>query len=280
MTEYATTPWLALKLAQELYGKSPDALAPGESRRVAEVARRQADIERRILATVEAAGVVLTAAAIERTLADIRGRYPSEDDFHAALARADLSPDSLRAAVERDLVVEAVLEHVAGRIEPASDTDVEIFYLQNRAKFEKPEMRTLRHILVTINDSLPGNERPAAREKVETIRARLLKDPTRFGEQALKHSECPTAMQGGLLGTLPRGRLYAELDAAAFALPAGELSDVVESPLGFHVLLCETIHPARAVPLAEAREKVRAHLTEKRRQAAQKAWIAALPAAG
>ncbi len=273
MTEHAASPWLALKLAQELYGKSPKALTPNENRRVAEVSRRQAEIERRILATAEAAGVILPDEIIERTLAGIRARYPDEEDFLASLARADLSPDSLRSAVERDLIVEAVLEHVAGRIEPISASEVEIFYLQHVERFTKPETRTLRHILVTINDAVPGSARAEAQAKIAQIHARLAKDIARFGEQALKHSECPTAMQGGLLGTLPRGKLYAELDAVAFALAAGELSDVVESPLGFHLLLCESIHPARAIPLAEAHERVRAYLADTRRQAAQRAWI-------
>lgn len=270
-------PWLILKLAREFYGKPPQALASDESRHIAAIAQKQAEIERRILASVEAAGVLLPRSAVDCALDEIRARYDDEEAFHADLERADLSVESLRAAIERDLAVEAVLESVAGRVPEVSDTDVEIFYLQNRAKFKKPETRTLRHILVTINDDLRGSERPAAQAKASAIRARLTKDPSRFAEQALKHSECPTAMNGGLLGTLPRGQLYAELDAIAFALPAGGLSELVESPLGFHILFCERIDPQRSVSFAEAREKVRAHLTEQRRQAAQKAWIASLP---
>lgn len=159
--------------------------------------------------------------------------------------------------------------------EPAvGDADVEIFYLLNRARFEKPETRTLRHILVTINETLPGSERAAARAKIAAILARLRQEPARFAEQALKHSECPTALNGGLLGTLPRGKLYAELDAVAFALPAGGISDGVESPVGFHILLCESIDAPRAVPLAEARERIRAHLAASRRRRLQQSWVA------
>ncbi|MCX8086614.1 MAG: nitrogen fixation protein NifM [Rhodocyclaceae bacterium] len=271
-------PWLILKLAREFYGKAPHALAAEEHRRIAAIARRQAELERRILASPEAAGVVLPATALERALAEIRARYESEEDFQADLSRADLSIASLKAALERDLTIEAVLETIAHRAPAVTDTEVEIFYLEHRTKFEKPETRTLRHILITINETLAGSERSAAQAKAEAILARLSKDPSRFAEQALKHSECPTAMQGGLLGTLPRGQLYEELDAVAFALPAGGLSGLVESPLGFHILLCEKIDPPRRVPLAEAKEKVRAHLMDKRRQAAQRAWIERLPA--
>ncbi len=267
------TPYLTLKLARELYGKAPEKLAPAERTRVTQVARRQQEIEQRILATLEATSVLLLPASVDRAFAEIRQRFADDTEYLADLARAGLTPDSLRAALERDLKVEAVLEQVAHRAPAVSDTDIEIFFLQHRARFVKPETRTLRHILVTINDTLSGNERTAAQAKIEQIRARLAREPGRFAEQALKHSECPTAVNGGLLGEVPRGKLYPELDAAAFELPAGGLSAVVESELGFHVLLCERIEPQRDVTLAETSERIRERLETERRQAFQKAWV-------
>lgn len=267
------SPYLTLKLARELYGKAPEALAPAERTRVTQVVRRQQEIEQRILATLEATSVLLLPASVDHALDEIRQRFADDTEYHADLAHAGLTPDSLRAALERDLKVEAVLEQVAHRAPIVSDTDIEIFFLQHRARFVKPETRTLRHILVTINDSLPGNERPAAQAKIEQIHARLAREPDRFAEQALKHSECPTAMNGGLLGEVPRGKLYPELDAAAFALPAGGLSAVIESELGFHVVLCEHIEPQRDVTLEETRARIRERLETERRQSFQKAWV-------
>jgi nitrogen fixation protein NifM len=268
--------YLSLKLAHELYRKSPEALDAGERNRVASVAARQQEIERRILATPNAALVVLPPTSIDACLKDIRDRYAEEADFEADLAHAGLTVDALREAVERDLVVEGVLERVAAGATPVSETDVEIFYLQHRARFVRPEMRALRHILVTINEAMAGSEREAALEKITAIRQRLVKEPERFMEQALKHSECPTAMNGGLIGKVPRGKLYPEIEAAAFALDAGELSSPVESPLGFHLVLCEAVHDEALLPLAEAAGKIRAHMMEQRRAAVQKDWIAGL----
>jgi len=111
---------------------------------------------------------------------------------------------------------------------------------------------------------------------METLRQRLLKSPERFAEQALKHSECPTAMNGGLLGRMQRGQLYSELETVAFALAAGELSVAVESPLGFHLIYCEAIEAAGQRPLEEVSEKIRTHLRDSRHSALQKAWIAGL----
>ncbi len=268
--------YLTLKLSHQLYGKSPDGLEADERQHVAVVVGRQQEIEQRILASAQAALVVLPEASIEACLRDIRDRYPDEAEFEADMARVNLGVDILRQAIERDLKVEAVLEQVGAAAPAVSDTEVEIFCLQHRERFSRPEMRALRHILITINEDLPGNKREAALTRIEAIRERLAKDPDRFGEQALKHSECPTAMNGGLLGKLPRGKLYAQVEATAFALTPGELSAVVESPLGFHVVLCDGIDAERLIPFADVRERVREHLTASRRAAAQKSWITGL----
>jgi nitrogen fixation protein NifM len=272
----AEAAYLTLKLAHQLYHKSPDGLAEEERRHVTRVAARQREIEQRILASPQAALVVLPEASVAACLKDIRDRYPDEAEFEADLARSGLAVDSLREAVERDLKVEAVLEQVAAATQAVNDTEVEIFYLQHHERFLRPEMRSLRHILVTINDDLPGSTRAAAIAKTDAIRARLVSHPERFAEQALKHSECPTAMNGGLLGRVPRGKLYPEVEEVAFALAVGELSAVVESQLGFHLVLCDAIEPQATVPLADVREKVREHLATARRSAAQKSWIAGL----
>lgn len=269
-------PYLTLKFAQELYHKPPASLEPVERQRIDNAVARQLKIEQRILATPEAAQVVLPASSIDQAFAEIRNRYETEDEFLADLERSNLDQESLRVSIEHDLKFDAVLDRVASRIVDVSETDIEIFYLMHRERFRRPENRTLRHILITINDVVHGSDRASARRKIDTIRTRLLKSPNRFSEQAMRHSECPTAMNGGLLGTIKRGQLYPELEKAAFMLGLGEMSRVIESPMGFHIMHCAAIESASEMPLANVREKIRTHLLDSRRQASQKEWIASL----
>jgi peptidyl-prolyl cis-trans isomerase C len=272
--------YLTLKLAGELYRKSPAALAANERQRVDEVAARQRQIEKRIAATPEAAQVVLPPSAIEQSVASIRARYENDDDFRVDLAANGLEEEQLRRAIAQDLVVEAVLEGVASRAGAVGDTDVEIFYLMHKDRFRMPETRALRHILVTINDAIAGSERSVALVKIEGIHARVGGSVERFKKAALEHSECPTAMNGGLLGTVPRGQLFPELEAAAFALAAGEMSTVLESSLGFHILRCDAVNAGRELGLDEVRASIRNQLEDTRRAKTQKAWIAGLFRAG
>ena len=268
--------YLRLKLSQELFHKPPALLEAVERQRVDSVAARQLSIEQRILSSAEAAQVVLPASSLSQALAEVRGRYSSDDEFLADVESSGLDQDGLMNAIERDLKFDTILDGVASRIVDVSETDIEIFYLMHREKFRRQENRTLRHILVTINESLKGNDRASARRKIDNVRARLLKSPQRFTELAERYSECTTAVNGGLLGAVEKGQLFPELEKTAFALDVGELSRVVESPIGFHVIHCVAIESSSEQPLSSVREKIRIHLVESRRRAAQKEWIASL----
>lgn len=272
-TALATPSYLFLKLSQALFKKSPAALDAAERARVEQVARRQQAIEQCILASPEAAQVQVPTTSVDQALGEIRQRYRDIAEWHADMENAGLDEAGLRAAIARDLCFEAVLERIGSAEPKASDTDAEIFYLLHREKFKRPENRTLRHILVTINAALPGSDRFSAWRSIDAIRMRVKASPGSFAEEALKYSECPTAVNGGLLGTVRRGQLYAELEPVAFALPLGEVSDIVESPMGFHILYCVAIEDDSVVPFAVVRERIREQLNETRRSKAQKAWV-------
>ena len=272
----ATSAYLRLKVAQQLFQKTPDRLESHEAARIDTLVARQLAIEERVLASPEAAALVLGDTAVGRAVGEIRGRYASDDEFCSDMATQGLDAAGLARAIERELRVEAVLERVSDGQAGVSDTDVELYYLMHRESFRRPEKRCLRHILVTINDALAGSERTSAQARIAAIRRRLGKAPGRFGEQAQMHSECPTALDGGRLGTLGRGQLYPELDAVAFELAPGEISPVVESPLGFHLLQCLDVEASCELPLDAVREAIRERIVRSRRQAAIKGWIAGL----
>lgn len=271
-----STAYLVLKTAQNLYGKAPAALAPEELAQARGLADRQATLERRVLASSEARDAVVPGATLEAAVREIRGRYPDEEAFLADLAANGLDPEGFSHALERELKVDAVLEKVGSRAALVSPIDVELYYHYHPDQFQRPETRQARHILITINEDLAENTREAAMRRASAIAARLAKDPRRFEEQAMKHSECPTALQGGLLGEVRRGQLYAELEAVLFELEPGRISALVESPLGLHILRCEAVSPAGPLPLDSVRDKIRQHLEARRKRICQKAWLKTL----
>lgn len=264
--------YLELKLSWELYQRPPQQLAAAESAALDATAVRQRLLEAKILAAPEAAQAVVTPAAVEQRCVEIRVRYADEESFRADLAGIGLDAHGLEAEIARDLRIEGVLERVASAAAPATDVDAEIFFRVHAGRFDRPERRTLRHILVTFANAA---EQQAAQVLLAGLRHRLA-DADAFGDAAMQHSHCPTALEGGLLGTLPRGKLYAELDAVAFTLAAGELSQPVETAVGLHLLRCDEIFPAVTPAFPEVRARILDALNESRRKAAQKSWIKSL----
>ncbi|MDD2885777.1 MAG: nitrogen fixation protein NifM [Dechloromonas sp.] len=267
--------YIELKLSWELYKKAPDALAEPERQRLDEVVRRQEIIEQSILRSQLAAQVVVPIATRNTRLTEIRDRYTDELAYEQDLAAIGLNEEQLAAAVERDLKVEAILEKVAAEAPPVTTVDAEIYYRLHPAAFKRPEARRLRHILLTF-EHLPG--KAIASATLEKLRS-TAKSIEQFAAAALRHSQCPTAMDGGMLGVVKRQQLYPELEPAAFALKENEISSVLESPIGLHILRCDEVFPGGVLPFAEACPRIIERLTDKRRHEAQRAWLRSLNSA-
>ncbi|MDR3324072.1 MAG: nitrogen fixation protein NifM [Zoogloeaceae bacterium] len=268
----AHLPYLRLKLALEVFKKPPQTLLAPEAARLDKMVARQARIETSILKSAEAANVIVPEATEATRLAEILQRYPNRQEFLADMRQNGLDEATLKTALTRDLVIEAVLEQVAAEMPSVSELDAEIYYHQHPEAFSRPEMRRLRHILITFDNAA---QKRAAFALLDDLRQHL-STAEDFAAAAVKHSQCPTALENGVLGTVKPGQLYPELEPAAFALAEGEISAPLESPIGLHLIFCETLHPALTLPFAEAKERLLTRLNDERRKARQQAWVKGL----
>jgi len=271
-----TLPYLEFRLAQSQHQCPVANLAEPQRRAIRAEAERQWRLEERILCSDEGRACGLDAGRVEAALGEIRARYANQAAYLADLAANGLDEALLRAATGRALRVDAALEAVAACAPPVSMQDAEIFYWQHRARFDLPETRQARHILITVNDALPGKTPTAVQAEIADLARRARDNPASFSALALRYSECPTAMQDGLLGWVQPGQLYPELDAALFAMMPGELA-VAASPLGWHVLRCDDIRPAELQPFGEVASKLVSALQLRRRQKRVADWLKSLP---
>ena len=269
-----------LRAANERFQCEPAALSEAQLREASGRARQSLEIESLVLASAEAHQVAIPAAQVEGAVAELRARYPSSDAFDGDLQRNGLDLETLGLALRRELTFDAVMRHVRSRHAPVDEVDLRLFYELHRQRFISPERRTARHILITLNDRFEENRREAVLARMEGLRERLgVRPPAvarHFPDLARRHSECPTALEGGRLGQVRRGQLYPELDGLLFRLGEGQVGGPVESELGFHLLWCEHIHPGKALPFARVRDSIHQALVERRGRDGQKAWLAEL----
>ncbi len=265
-----------LRASQERYQRNPAALDPGQLAQAERQADKTLELEDLVLGAPEAQGLVIGDAQLDAALGEITGRYADPADLADDLARNGLDLAGLRGALRRQLTFDAVVARVAARAATLGDLDLRLFYELHRERFTRPERRTVRQILITVNEAFPENRTPAALARIERLAERLGGRPQRFGALARRHSECPSALDDGRLRTLARGQLYPELDAGLFALAEGEVSTVIGAELGFHLLWCEKIHPGLSLPFTKVRDQVETLVLERQRRNCQKAWIADL----
>ena len=296
-----------LRTATARFQRNIPALSREELAEAERQAKRSFVLEEQVLNSDEARDVLIPDTQIQHALQAVEQRYQSQSDLEADLERNGLNSRQLRQALHRELIFDAVMQRVGAGHAPVTEADERLFFELHHERFDTPETRAARHILITINDDYPENSRDAARARIEAIGERLrvqadaqagthggaqaahaaqagtqADDPAAllnaFIDEARKNSECPTAMEGGQLGTLKPGQLYPALDAALFDLAEGQLSSVLESELGFHLLLCEAIHPAKTLAFEQVRERIHQALEQRRRKEQQKQWLASLTA--
>lgn len=272
-------PYTLLRASLSLFKKPPSELENQELKRVEIQARNEFEIETRVLNSNEAVSVIISEHELDRAFAEVRARFDTEESFLAALEANQLDEARLRAALARQCKVNTIMERVAARAPKVSEVEVGIFYHSHPEKFRVPEQRTARHILISINPDYPENTRENARRRIEEIAETLKRKPHKFAALALKNSECPTAFNGGELGTLVEGKLYPELDAVLFYLKEQEISPVVETEIGFHLIQCQKIIHAETLSLKKATPKIKQLMQERYRRNCQRSWLAGLPSA-
>lgn len=241
-------------------------------------ANKSFELESLVLGSPEAADVIIPPTRLDAAITELTSRYRDRAEFLADLHRNGLDESVLRNALHRELVFDTCLQRVGAKRPQISELDERLFFDLHRERFTEPERRTVRQILVTVNDEFEENRREAALARIGNLAEKLAERPNRFPNLARKHSECPSAMEDGRLGTLGRGRLYPELDAMLFTLYEGEVSGPVETELGFHLLWCEKIHPGSTQPFSKVRGRIRQLLEKRAARNCQKAWIAELRA--
>jgi len=272
-----TNPYALLRAALALFKKTPDELQEAELRQAEIQANNEFKIENRVLNAPEAGAVIISDKELEAAYQEIRDRYEDDESFFSDLEKNHLDKDSLSAALYRQCRVNVVMELIASRAPDVNEVEIGIYYHLHPEQFNRPELREACHIFISINPDYPENTRETALSRMQEISAKLQKKPYKFAELALKHSECPTALQGGVLGIVPRGKLYPELDAVLFSIKAGEISEIVESEIGFHLVLCKQIQRAETLSLQKATPKIRQIMKERSRRTCQRAWLASLP---
>ncbi|HEY2946478.1 MAG TPA: peptidylprolyl isomerase [Vicinamibacteria bacterium] len=206
---------------------------------------------------------------VERDYKQARGQFKSDQDWTRFLSGSGFDATSFRTELRTRNLVDKVVRQEAEKLPAAvSDAEAKAFYDQNPKLFDAGERVRASHILLRVPEGAGAEVKKAQRAKAEAVLARVRKGED-FAALARQVSEDPgSAPRGGDLGAFGKGQMVPAFEQAAFALPAGQVSGLVESPFGFHIIKVQARLPAGKVPFDPVKEQIKGHLTQTRREKA------------
>ena len=203
---------------------------------------------------------------INKEIAKIKATLPKGKNLEELLKNNGVSDEAFR----EDIMEQAKLSKLLGIGEP-TDKELKEFYETNKSRmFEMPETVRARHILIAVDATDDAAKKAVKKEKAESLRKQLAASKgADFEKLAKDNSDCPSKAMGGDLGEFRKGQMVPAFEAAAFGLKTNEISAVVETDFGYHVIQVMEHNSSRTVPFDEVKTQLAAQY--KGRQLQEKA---------
>jgi len=210
-------------------------------------------------------GIKVSKSELKDGLENIKKRFKSKKEYQNALKQAGITEDDLKKDIERNLLINKFYQQEVLDISKVSDNELKEYYEKNKKDFLRPEAVRIRHILIKVEPTSTDEEKAKKKKEAGDIlkRARQGED---FAELAYKYSADDWRVKGGDLGLIHRGRLLPELEEVAFKLKPGEISDLIETIYGYHIIKMEEKLPPTQLGFDEIKDKLRKELEEKRKK--------------
>jgi peptidyl-prolyl cis-trans isomerase C len=216
-------------------------------------------------------GISASESEVEQQIQQYKGQY-GEEGFASALANAGMNEEQLRSEISRSLTIQNLLEEEVTSGIDVTDEEARQFYEENTQMFEESQSVKASHILIDTRDAETDEAKAEARGRAEDLLEQL-EGGADFAELAREYSEGPSAQNGGSLPQFSRGEMVPPFEEAAFALEPGEISDVVETRFGFHIIRVEEKSEGGATPYEEVEPQIVQYLEQQKQQEAVQAYL-------
>jgi peptidyl-prolyl cis-trans isomerase C len=220
-------------------------------------------------------GLSAKSAEVDKQLSDVRKRFSDETEFKNALSSLDLTEAKLRSQIEKAMMIQGFVDKKFAEKAAVPEEEVKDYYSSHPSFFKQPEQVRASHILIKLDPNSDASRKAEARKKIEEIQQKL-KQGEDFGGLARKFSECPSSNKDGDLGYFRRGQMVKPFEEAAFSGKPGEISGIVETQFGYHLIKVVEKKPEATMPFKDAKERISDYLKQEKVQKEIDAYLAKL----
>lgn len=210
-------------------------------------------------------GYKIKSSEINDYVDNLIAKYKSESEFNKVLKANGYTMESFRKDVEKNKILikfmnEEILEKAA-----VSDEFIRQYYEENKKDFLRPATVNMRHILIKVPPTVTGEAKEKLRKDTQNILDRALNGED-FGDLASQYSMDDYRVKGGYLPMIHKGRLEPQIEEVLFRLEEGQISNIIETLYGFHIVKLEKKMPPTQLPLNEVKHKLQNKLEGERKK--------------
>lgn len=210
-------------------------------------------------------GLTISKEHIDEVIAYNEEQLGSRAAFLKVLKAEGKTLKQFKKEIEREALINMLARTEIDEKSGYSEDEIKAYYVQNIGKFKRPESRRLWHILISVSPESSDKDRSEKKIFAQEVLTKI-KGGEEFSAAAEKYSEDAYRVKGGDMGYIHKGRLTSEVEEAAFKLTEGELSGVIESIYGFHIIKAGDTKESETIGFEEIKAKLRSELESKRYQ--------------
>jgi peptidyl-prolyl cis-trans isomerase C len=265
----------------KLSAQSPQMAAQWEKQAV-QLATNELVIEQLLEKEAKQAGIQVTE---EQLMADIATQLAAEkppltvEQYKKMIEDQGIDFAAWKDYYIRYMTCTKFLESKVGATVQVTEEEAQKYYDENPDDFKMPEQVRASHILISTRatdpNADPNQVKAQAREKAEKL-LKQVKEGADFATVAKENSVCPSAAQGGELPPFGRGQMVPPFEEAAFTLKVGEISELVETQFGYHIIKVAEHQDPNTVTFATAKDRIMERLKNEKMQDAFGSYIEAL----
>ncbi len=192
---------------------------------------------------------------VSKEIEKMKKQYPSEEMYQEGLAQQGLTEEQISTQIMRNLTIRKYIDEKISAGIVITDEEKSDYYETNKARYEHDDEIAARHIVLNASEETPPESLETKRVLLLELRGRVEAGED-FSKLASEYSEGPTRTTGGDLGFFSRGKMVPPFEEAAFALKPGEMSDVIQSVFGLHLIQVYDARPAGKESFEEVKESI------------------------
>ena len=206
-------------------------------------------------------GIKVDQKAVDERLEQWKKRFPNEEEYKKALSSSNLSVPQMKEDIKRGMTIEKLIVTRFVDKTTVPEKEIKAYYDSNSNLFKQPEQVRASHILIKVEPKAKESEKEDALKKIKEVQKKQKKGDD-FAKLAKEYSQGPSNAKGGDLGFFKRGQMVPAFEEVAFKLNPGEVSDIVNTRFGYHLIKVVDKKPASTVPYEEIKERLGQYLKQ------------------